>query len=167
MQAMVQSHAAPIAAAIGRGDDALAGLKALQGNLYPNGMWFRMPCLESSLGMANIVQNMLIQSWSDPALDEPSTIRIFPALPSSWKDVEFHDLRAEGAFLVSAKREAGKTQWVRIRSLAGEPCRVQTGLSGQMRAQGNRAFKVEPVSTGVYRIDLKRGEEVWLYPEEE
>jgi hypothetical protein len=33
-------------------------------------------------------------------------------------DVEFRDLRAEGAFLVSAKRSGGQTLWVRIKSLA-------------------------------------------------
>ncbi len=44
-----------------------------------------------------------------PGESEPGPIRIFPALPSTWKDVEFRDLRAEGAFLVSAKRSGGKT----------------------------------------------------------
>jgi DNA-binding SARP family transcriptional activator len=47
---------------------------------------------------------MLLQSWSDPALDEPGPIRVFPALPSDWQDeaTEFHDLRAEGAFADAA-----------------------------------------------------------------
>jgi hypothetical protein len=38
--------------------------------------------------------------------------------------VAFHNLRTEGAFLVSAVRKGGKTQFVRIKSLAGGPCRV-------------------------------------------
>ncbi len=122
MPAMVQSHVGPITTVTGQGDMALEGLKVLQADLYPNGMWFTNPCLESSLGMANIVQSMLIQSWTDPAKDESGPIRVFPALPSEWKDVEFRDLRTEGSFFVSAKRTDGKTQWVRIKSLAGEPC---------------------------------------------
>ena len=164
LPAMVQSHAGPIGAALGQGDTVLEGLKRLQGNLYPNGMWFGNPCLESSLGMANIVQDMLIQSWSDPAKEESGPIRIFPALPSSWKDVEFRDLRAEGAFLVSAQRRAGETRWVKIKSLAGEPCRVRPAMPGKIRIEGDGNRKLNQVSPGVYQIDLGKGEEVRLVP---
>ena len=162
-QAMVQAHAGPIGTAIGHGDQALEGLKKLQADLYPNGLWYENPCIESTLAIANIIQDMLIQSWSDPAEAEPGPIRIFPALPSAWKDVEFRDLRAEGAFLVSAKRTAGDTRWVRIKSLAGEPCRVRPGLNGEIRIKGDREHKLGPVSPGIYEIDLKKGEEVLLY----
>ena len=81
LPAMVQTHVSPIGAALGKGDTALVGLKRLQGDLLPNGLWAcgGNPCIESTLGMANIVQNMLIQSWSDPAKDESGPIRIFPA----------------------------------------------------------------------------------------
>jgi len=163
LPAMVEAHAGPIGAVIGRGDDVLDGLKRLQRDLYPNGLWFDSPCIESTLAVANIVQEMLIQSWNDLAKEEPSTIRIFPALPSAWKHVEFHDLRAEGAFLVSAKRAGGQTQWVRIKSLAGEDCRVRPGMNGEIRIEGDREHKLRPVSPGVYEIDLKKGEEVLLY----
>jgi alpha-L-fucosidase 2 len=165
LPAMVQSHVSPIGAALGQGDTALDGLKRLQGDLMPNGLWpcGGNPCIESTLGTANIVQNMLIQSWSDPAKDEPGPIRIFPALPSAWKDVEFRDLRAEGAFLVSAKRSAGKTEWVRIKSLAGEPCRVRPGMKGEVRIKGGREHQLGSATPGVYEIDLKKNEEVLLY----
>ena len=162
LPAMVQSHAGPIGAALGQGDTVLEGLKRLQGDLFPNGMWYNTPCLESSLGMANIVQNMLIQSWTDPARDEPGPIRVFPAIPSAWKDVEFHDLRTEGAFLVSAKRANGQTRWVHIKSLAGEPCRVKPGLSGDVRIRGARQHALKRISPGIYEIDMKKGDHVWL-----
>ncbi len=162
--AMVQSHAGPIGAAMGQGDRVLEGLKRLQADLYPNGMWFRMPCLESSLGMANIVQNMYIQSWSDPAKEQSGPIRIFPALPSTWTDVEFRDLRAEGAFLVSAKRVDGETKWVRIKSLVGEPCRVRPGIKGRVRLESKGKATLKETEPGVYLIDLKKGDEVVLRP---
>ena len=165
LQAMVQTHAGPIAASLGLGDEALAGLKRLQGDLCPNGLWHCKghPCIESTLSIANNVQDMLIQSWSDPAKAEPGPIRIFPAIPSVWQEVEFHDLRAEGAFLVSAKRTGGKTAWVRIKSLAGEPCRVRPSMNGEIRLNGNREYKLRSVSPGIYEIDLMLGEEVLLY----
>jgi hypothetical protein len=163
-QAMVQAHVSPIAAALGSGDEALESLKRLQGDLYPNGLWYESPCIESTLAAANIIQDMMLQSWSDPAKEEPGPIRIFPAVPSAWKDLEFHDLRAEGAFLVSAKRSAGKTEWVRIKSLAGEPCRVRPGLPGEIRLLGDHAIKLQIISPGTYQINLKRGEKVLLCP---
>ena len=49
-------------------------------------------------------------------------IRVFAAVPSEWRDTSFRDLRAEGAFLVSAARRQGETRWVRIRSEKGFPC---------------------------------------------
>jgi alpha-L-fucosidase 2 len=162
LPAMVEAHAGPIGAVIGRGDGALDGLKRLQRDLCPNGLWFESPCIESSLAAANIVQNMLIQSWSDPAKEESGPIRVCPAVPAAWRDVEFHDLRTEGAFLVSARRSAGRTQWVRIKSLAGEPCRVRPNMPGEIRVTGSRRFQCNQVSPGFYQIDLKKDEVVTL-----
>jgi len=70
----------------------------------------------------------------------------FEQLPSGWQEIEFHELRTDGAFLVSAKRHAGRTEWVRIKSLAGEPCRGRTDLAGEVSAQGTRQFKLREVS---------------------
>ena len=162
-QAMVQAHAGPIGAALGLGDETLDCLKRLQGDLYPNGLWYESPCIEATLAAANIIQDMLIQSWSDPAAAESGPIRIFPAVPAAWQDVEFHDLRAEGAFLVSARRDGGRTEWVRIKSLAGEPCRVRPGLVGEVRIQGGRDHTLRQVAPGIYEVDLKADEGVVLY----
>ena len=162
-QAMVQAHAGPIGATLGLGDETLVSLRRLQADLHPNGLWYESPCIESTLAAANLIQDMLIQSWSDPAKEESGPIRIFPALPSEWTEVEFHDLRAEGAFLVSAKRTRGKTAWVRIKSLAGEPCRVRPGIEGPIRATDSRTIR--PLSAGVIEIDLRKGEEVVLAPD--
>ncbi len=162
-QAMVQAHAGPIGTAIALGDKALESLKLLQGDLYPNGLWYESPCIEATLGLANIIQDMCIQSWTDPAMDQSGPIRIFPATPSAWKDIEFHDLRTEGAFLVSAKRTNGHTEWVRIKSLAGEPCRVRPGMDRDVQLRSDRPHEVKEVSPGVYEIDMKKGDDVLLF----
>jgi alpha-L-fucosidase 2 len=166
LPAMVQSHAGPIGAALGEGEHVLEGLKLLQADLYPNGMWFTSPCLESSLGMANTIQDMLIQSWSDPAIEGSGLIRIFPAIPSSWKDIAFCDLRTEGAFLISAKRTGGTTRWVKIKSLAGEPCKIRPGINGEVQLKSDRRIKLNKVSPGIYKIDMNKGEEVLLFCKE-
>gem|GEM_PF-83011 len=169
LPAMVHSHAGPIGAVTGRGDDAFVSLKKVQQDLFPNGLWScgGNPCIESTLSAAGIIQDMLLQSWSDPAKDAPGPIRIFPALPAEWKDVEFRDLRAEGAFLVSAKREDGKTKWLRIKSLAGEPCRVRPGINGKVQVRDGAQSRLQAVGPGIYQVDLKKGEEVFLQPVED
>ncbi len=164
--AMVQTHAAPIGAVIGDGDRALIGLRRLQDQLEPNGLWGcgGNPCIESTLGLATIVQDMLLQSWSDPALDEPGPIRVFPSVPSVWKDetIEFHDLRAEGAFLVSARREKGSTQWIRIKSLAGQPCRLKTDMTTPSCRINGANTPVSWESNGLIVLSLEKAGEAVL-----
>ncbi len=88
---------------------------------------------------------------------------VWQRLPKSWQDVVFHNLRAEGAFLVSAVRKGGKTQWVRIRSLSGEPCRVKTDLAEPVRNHSAGDATLVPVRTGIYALNLKKGDEALLY----
>jgi hypothetical protein len=156
LPAMVATHSVPAAASIGAGDLALRSLRKQAADLFPNGMWYSPPCLESSLSSANGIQTMLLQSWGE-------TIRVFPAVPQAWQDIVFHNLRAEGAFLVSAVRKGGKTQWVRIQSRAGEPCRVKTDLAEPVRNHSAGDATLVPVRTGVYALNLKKGEEALLY----
>jgi hypothetical protein len=116
--------ASSIAAAIERPDDAVKFLNTFVNNTgkfacLPNTHYMEAgPVIETPLSGARTLQDILLQSWG-------GTIRVFPGVPDSWKDVTFHNLRTEGAFLVSAQRRNGKLQFVRIESLAGEPCRVK------------------------------------------
>ncbi len=157
LPAMVQTHAGPIAALLGMGDTAREGLQRLQGDLHPNGLFYTPPCMECTLGLVNIVQEMLLQSWSNPAEDAPGPIRIFPAVPAAWPDVVFENLRAEGAFLVSGQWRAGRTQWVRITSLAGEPCRIALAHPATLRA-APASVRVEPLAHDCYALHLAKGE---------
>ncbi|MBC7319131.1 hypothetical protein H5T89_00635, partial [bacterium] len=63
--------------------------------------------LEGGFGSANALLEMLLQSYNN-------TIRLFPGVPECWQNVVFHNLRTEGAYLVSAVRNEGKCIWVRI-----------------------------------------------------
>jgi len=92
-----------------------------------------------------------------------AAIRVFPAVPDKWPNAVFHTLRTAGAFLVSAVREGGRTQWVRVQSLAGEPCRIKPNLPGPVRAAGKREFALRDLGGGVYELDLRQGEEALLY----
>ena len=153
--------AASMYASMGRGDNAVELLNHLLDNrlwesayISPNTMYIEgnNPVMETPLAAAQSIQDMLLQSWGD-------TIRVFPGVPDSWKDVTIRDLRAQGAFLVSAARHEGKTQWVCVKSLAGRPCRVRPALEGTVKA----TVPLKPTGDGCYELQLAKGEEAVLY----
>jgi alpha-L-fucosidase 2 len=73
---------------------------------------YRPFTLEGNFAFAAAIQEMLIQSHS-------GVVQIFPAIPKSWGTLSFNQLRAEGAFLVSAKKENGVVVNVEIKSEKG------------------------------------------------
>lgn len=150
--------ASSISSALGKGNDALAYLNKLFGKfLSPTTMYKESgPVIETPLSGAQCIHDMLIQSWG-------GMIRIFPAIPDSWQEVAYSGLRTEGAFKVSASRKDGRTQFIHIKSLAGEPCIIKTDIIAPV-FKGKRNFKVNSSQKGIYQIDLKKGEEVCIYP---
>jgi len=73
---------------------------------------YRPFTLEGNFAFASGIQEMLMQSHS-------GLVRIFPAIPTSWKDVTFSGLRAVGAFVIDAEKKAGKVIRIKIISEKG------------------------------------------------
>ena len=73
---------------------------------------YRPFTLEGNFAFAAGVHEILLQSHT-------GIIRVFPAVPRRWKNVSFKNLRAEGAFLVSAEKKDGKIASIRIYSEKG------------------------------------------------
>lgn len=69
----------------------------------------------SNSGLAMAINEMLLGCYD-------GKIRVFPAMPSGWKNAQFINLRTEGAFLVSSRLAREKVQYVRIISLDGGRC---------------------------------------------
>jgi len=134
-----RAAAASLYAALGDGDNAIASIHQHMADkrfVRPNTMYIEgSPVIECSIVLARSLQDMLLQSHNN-------IIRVFPAVPAAWTNAAFHNFLAEGAFLVSAERKNGRTQWVRVKSLAGEPCRIQfDGNIHELRlAQGEERF---------------------------
>ena len=158
---------ASLFAMLGKGEEAYAYLqRCLETRIGPNTFYMEIPwcpTLETPFAAARALQDMLIQSSgiSTPAV--PNVIRIFPAMPSVWRDACFNDLRAEGAFLVSAVRKDGRTTWIHITSLAGEPCRIRTDMVNPI-LQDAPGLTLSPRGAGEYDIDLARGQGVFIVP---
>lgn len=69
---------------------------------------YRPFTLEGNFLAMDAIQRMLVNTYDD------GSIRIFPAIPTSWADVSFDRLRVEGGWMVSASRQAGTVRSVRI-----------------------------------------------------
>lgn len=73
---------------------------------------YRPFTLEGNFAFAAGLQEMLLQSHT-------GIIHVFPAIPADWKNADFESLRAEGAFLVSAKITSGTIKKIIIQSEKG------------------------------------------------
>ena len=113
------------------------------------------PTFESPVSASRSMLDMLLQDWG-------GTLRIFPAMPASWKDASFHDLLAQGGFLVSGVRKEGATQFIRILSLAGRVCRIKANFIGEVHLAGPMSAGLRQ-NKGFIELDLKKGEEAVLY----
>ncbi|MFE3851071.1 Tat pathway signal sequence domain protein [Streptomyces griseorubiginosus] len=116
------------------------------------------PVIETPLSASQSLHDMFCQSWG-------GVIRVLPAVPTAWADLTLHNFRTEGAFLVSAVRKAGTTRFIRIRSLAGEPLKLQHGLTGRLTAvlDDGTPARTRDLGDGTLAIDLPRGREVLVH----
>lgn len=158
--------AASLYAALGRGNDAHKilnhfllgdiGISQLISNTMYVESGGRNPVLETPLSAAASIMELLLQSWG-------GKIRVFPAVPKDWNDASFDQLRAQGGFLVSAARTQGKTDWISVKSLSGEPCVVKVPeWTNAVKLSKGRQIPITKVADGEFRIDLKAGEEIIL-----
>lgn len=113
----------------------------------------RNPVIETPLSAVSSIAEMLLQSWG-------GVIRIFPAVPSDWKDCAFETLRAEGGFDVSARMSGGKLSWVRIYNDAGNVCRIYLPDWAQVVAANDTEGVIESLGDGYYEIKIPQGEEI-------
>jgi alpha-L-fucosidase 2 len=104
------------------------------------------------------VHEMLLQSWSPtPGQRDTEVIRLFPATSARWRDASFEDLRAEGGYHVSARRENGATTWFRVTSSRAGVLRVRDNFGG--RAPSWNRSGVRKVGAN-YEVAVKAGDVV-------
>lgn len=95
---------------------------------------YRPFTLESSFAAAQAVNEMLLQSWG-------GVVRIFPAVPAAWDTLAFDNLRAEGAFLVSARRQESKTTHIQIQAQVDGQLRLRDPFAGSRVHWSKRGVK--------------------------
>ncbi len=85
---------------------------------------YRPFTLEGNFAFAACVQEMLLQSHT-------GVVYLFPAVPGTWKEASFENLRAQGAFLVSAVLKNGLVENLKIISLKGGELRLKNPFKGR------------------------------------
>ncbi|MEN8226588.1 MAG: glycoside hydrolase family 95-like protein [Bacteroidota bacterium] len=113
-------------------------------------MTYRPFTLEGNFAFASAVQEMLIQSHT-------GVVKIFPAIPATWTDAQFNQLRTQGAFLVSAKRNGGVVESVKVKSEKGGWFKLENPFENENFKVQNGDFTVD---SGIISIEMEPGQEL-------
>lgn len=147
---------------MGDGEKALTQLqKLIDKYIQPNTLYKETgPAIETPLAGTASLQDLYLQAWNDK-------IRVFPAVPKNWPQASFINFRTEGAFLISASRNNGKTVFIQIESEKGGLCRIQTGmdtdnLSIKKLDKEDVDFSVIDKSNGLLEIKTEKGDIVQI-----
>lgn len=126
---------------------------------HPNGLIWAMSVANyghcgawtETLGICAPLQEMMLQSYG-------GVVRIFPQWPAK-VPASFENLRAEGAFLVSARWAEGAVAEASLRSEKGGPCEVFSPWREGLTAvtTDGKPVPVEKLEGGVFRFQTEAG----------
>ena len=123
---------------------------------FPLPMWpFRHMSMESMSVLATSMNESLLQSYD-------GILRIFPAFPAN-KTGRF-TLHAEGGFVVSSEIKSGVVQWICIKSLFGNPCKLELPWNRAV-VQSNLKRNSQMISGNMAEIKTKANEVIMILPE--
>jgi hypothetical protein len=163
LQGYSYTGSASIYAMMGKGEQAIHAINRLLNEyVQPNTLYKETgPVIETPLSAITSLQETYLQSWG-------GKIRIFPAVPDSWKDVSFINLRAEGGFLISGIRKNGLTVLVQIEATAGNKCIVQTNMNlkkakiSSLNKSEKPEYTIVNPEKGIIEINMRKNEVVSL-----
>jgi alpha-L-fucosidase 2 len=110
---------------------------------------YRPFTLEGNFAFAAGLQEMLLQSYA-------GFIEIMPAVPAEWAAISFENLRAEGAFLVSVKKEGGQVNEVKIVSEKGGSTRLKLPFKTWV-ASSKKDVKIKDTNDGFISLSCQPG----------
>jgi hypothetical protein len=125
------------------------------GKGYANGR-YKPFTLEGNFAFASGILEMLIQSHA-------GYIEVMPAIPKEWKDVSFHQLRTEGAFLVSADMKDGKIISITVKAEKGGLLQLQLPVE-KISYSVKGSVATPEVTDSMLRTSMSVGSELKLQP---
>jgi hypothetical protein len=111
--------------------------------------------MEAMSVLATAMNESLLQSYD-------GILRVFPAFPDN-KNGRF-TLHAKGGFIVSSEIKSGKTQWIAIRSLLGNPFKLVLPWQKGM-AQSSLRKTGQKLSGDIVEVKTKVNELITIIPE--
>ena len=129
-----------------------------QSGLGLSSFTYRPFTLEGNFLATQAVHEMLLQSWSPrPGMGDAPVVRLFPAMPWRWHDAEFADLRAEGGYRVSARREKNATTWFRIVAGSDGLLHIRDSFGGRVPDWSRDGVRR---AGDVYEVHLRAGDAI-------
>jgi hypothetical protein len=113
------------------------------------------PCFESPQSWVTAFAEMLLQSHN-------GVVSVFPAMPKSWANSSFRNLRAEGAFRINAVRAGGQTSMIRVISEKGGRCVLETDIPISAIEMGMKPNASVYHGRTRITIDMRAGDEVLI-----
>lgn len=154
---------AAMLASKGDGEGALSQMNTFMSTfLKPNTLYAETgPVIETPMSAVSTLHEFYMQDWGDK-------IRVFFGVPTSWIDASFVNMRAKGAFLISATRKTGKTVFIQVESEKGGLCRLQTGIHpANMLVRdlsGNDVvYAIADATNGVIEVQTHQGDIFQVY----
>ena len=128
----------------------------------PNGVkvplpaWpFRHMSMEAMSVLATAINESLLQSYD-------GTIRLFPAIGTD-KTARF-TLHAQGGFVVSSEIKSGEVQWIAIKSLYGNSCKLELPWD-KATIHSDLRKKIQLANGKIAAITTKANENILLLPQ--
>jgi alpha-L-fucosidase 2 len=115
---------------------------------------YRPFTLEGNFAFAQGVHELLLQS-------NKGYIEIFPAVLKDWKDVSFNDLRAEGAYVVSAVKENGVITQVKIKAEKDGQLKIKRPFPTYL-SEGIDRSAISMAEGNLMVMNVKKGQVVTL-----
>jgi hypothetical protein len=110
---------------------------------------YRPFTLEGNFAFAAGLQEMLLQSYA-------GFIEVLPAVPAAWKIISYENLRAEGAFLVSVKKDGGLVDELKITAEKGGDTKLKLPFRTWFIAN-QKNVEVKNVADGFLILSCKPG----------
>lgn len=124
-----------------------------KGGQYSN-FTYRPFTLEGNFAFAQGVHELLLQS-------KENYIEVFPAVPKEWKDVSFNSLRAQGAFIISAKKEKAVATQVKVFSEKGGLLRIKLPFKTWI-IKNNPQQKIRVTDNNILEVSMQKGQTIYL-----
>lgn len=131
----------------------IPGLTAWAGNPENRGLPMQM---DAAMGAVNAIQEMLIHTVR-------GVLTVFPAVPRAWQNISFRNMRAEGAFLISANMTNAKIDRIEIISEKGCIIKIKNNIADEVVIGGTQR-KEEKVKSHLLEIETKQGERLEIRP---